>query len=299
MADEWNSPRLFTVGLREPDRIAFNSDNNLLAVGASETNRVVVLDLADGREVARIEGARLNGLRAFEFSRNKLLLLRDEACVFYDVHRRTFEPIFTPTSHPQSATIDPAGRLLAVGVTSGLILFDLEKTKVRWRRETSLEAAPQNPAFSPGGKFVAGDFTPSKSGGFILVWDTAHGRRWRTVETGKVDPIVAFRGDTLSFVVGEDGLDLYEPNRGDEPVTRYPNPEFPRAAAFRDTGKLLAAVGYKDGLIVFDTTTGRPIKAINRPDGREIEYSFASPDWSLIASTTKGGVLVWASGGDE
>ena len=136
----------------------------------------------------------------------------------------------------------------------------------------------------------------SRSGGFIIVWDTADGKRWRTLEVSGIDPVVAFRGDTVSLAVGEDGLELYEPAQGDEPVARFPKPAYPEAVAFRDEGKTLVAVGYKEGLVAIDLTTGQEKRTVARPDGHEIGYSIPSPDWSLIASVTKGGVLVWPSG---
>jgi len=290
-------PKLLTVDVVDPQRFAFNAANTLLAVGSRDEDVAVILDLADGRERARVEGIQLSDLEAFEFSGDKLLAIRDGTCVFYDVRRGEFETVFTPDGlHPQSATVDPTGRLMAVGVEQGLILYDLQKRKVRRRLGTYIDGAPLNPGFSPGGRFVAADFITEAYGDFLLVWDTADGKRWRTLEISSGDLVVAFRGDTLSFVLGQNGLDLYEPDQGDEPVARYPKPDYPEAVAFRDGGKTLAAVGYKDGLVMIDVATGRVKQAVDRPDGREIGYSAPSADWSLIASTTQEGVLVWPSG---
>jgi hypothetical protein len=292
------SPKLLTADVPDPERFAFNAANTLLAVGSRDGDIGVVLDLADGREVARAEGIQVRDREAFEFFGERLLAIRDRECVFYDVRRGEFETVFAPDGlYPQSATIDPTGRLLAVGVHQGLILYDLHKRDVHRQLGTSVGGAPLHPGFSPGGRLVAADFITEAHGDFLIVWDTADGRRWRTLEiTSQGDPVVAFRGDTPAFVLGQNGLNLYEPDQGDEPVAHYPRPTYPAAVAFRDENKTLAAVGYRDGLVVMDAATGRVKQAVDRPDGRELGYSAPSPDWSLIASSTEGGVFVWPSG---
>jgi hypothetical protein len=143
---------------------------------------------------------------------------------------------------------------------------------------------------------VAADFITEAHGDFLLVWDTSDGKRWRSLEISSQDLVVAFRGDTLTFVLGQNGLDLYEPDRGDEPAAHYPRPSYPEAVAFRDGGKTLAAVGYQEGLVVINVATGRVKRAVARPEGRAVGYSAPSPDWSLIASGTEAGVLVWPPG---
>lgn len=295
------SPRLLKVDVPEPDRLAFNAANRLLAVGSSEENVAVILDLADGHEVARVrEEVRLRDMWTFEFFEDKLLAIRhkpDGACVFFDVHQRKVETVYAANGrYPQGAAIDPTGRLLAVGFASRLVLYDLKKREARWERDTCVDGTCSRPAFSPGGRYVAGDFMMGSSGGLIIVWDTADGKRWRTLEVSGIDPVVAFRGDTTSFVVGEDGLGLYEPGQGDEPVATFQKPAYPEAVSFRDGGKTLAAVGNGGGLVVIDLETGREKRVVNRTGGREIGYSVPSPDWSLVASVTEGGVLVWPSG---
>jgi hypothetical protein len=285
---------LLPVDLAEPSQFAFNQANTLLAVGAD--TEAVVLDLADGRAVARVEGIDSD---QFEFLGDRLLVLLGGECALFDPHRREFETLFTPPSHPSCVTVDPTGRLLAVGVSRGLVLYDLGKREVTRRVETFvIDGAPWSPCFSPGGRFVAVDFLRERTGGFLVVWDATDGRRWLTHEiTGQGDVVVAFRGDTLAFAFGQSaGLELYEPERGDDPVAAFSPPTYPAAAAFRDGGKTLVAVGYRDGLVEIDVATGRQRRVVDRPGGREVGHSYPSPDWSLIASATEGGVLVWPSG---
>jgi hypothetical protein len=292
------SPKRLTVGVPKAEKFAFNAANTLLAVGSRDREVAVVLDLADGHEVARVEGIKLQDLEAFEFFGDKLLAIRGRECVFYDVPRGEFETVFAPEGLvPQSATIDPTGRLLAVGVDQGLILYNLHKREVHRRLETTVRGAPLFPGFSPGGRFVAADFITEAYGDFLIVWDTADGKRWRTIEIlSQGHPVVAFRGDTRTFILGQNGLNLYEPDQGDEPVACFPNPEYPNALTFRDGGKTLAAVGWREGLVVIDLATGTVTQTVDQPDGRQIDVSAPSPDWSLIASGTADGVLVWPSG---
>jgi hypothetical protein len=291
-------PKLLTIDVPELRLFAFNAANTLLAVGSDE-DRAVAFELADGHEVARIDRLRLSDLNTFEFFGDKLLAIRKRACVFFDVRRGEFEEVFGAEEGVSGATIDPTGRLLAVGLDRALILYDLRERAVRHHlRSGVIDGAPVSPCFSPGGRYVAADFKGGDAGGFVLVWDTTDGRRWRTLDiAGQGDMVAAFRGDTPAFVYGSNGgLDLYEPDRGDEPAASFNNPVYPLAAAFRDGGRTLAAVGYEEALVVIDVATGRVIRSVDRPDGRQVSYSAPSPDWSLIASATEGGVLVWPSG---
>ncbi len=286
--------KLFAVDVPDPQRFAFNAANTLLAVGGRDDGRSVVLDLADGRQVARAEGI---CPEQFEFVEDQLLALRAGRCALFDPRRGEFETLFAPPSHPSCATVDPTGRLLAVGVNQGLILYDLHRREVRQRLETSVDGAPLRPAFSSGGRYIAADFITEAYGDFLIVWGTEDGKRWRTIEiVSQSEPVVAFRGDSLAFALGQNGLRLYEPDQGDEPVASYPRPAYPSAVAFRDQGKTLVAVGYLDGLVEIDTATGRERRVVDRPDGKEVGHSEPSPDWSLVASRVDGGVLVWPSG---
>src|SRR5262245_52086012 len=120
MTEALSSPRLLKVELPKPDRLAFNEANGLLAVGSSEENIAVILDLTDGSEVARIGNeVRLRDIPTFDFFEDKLLAIRHKpegACVLFNVHRRTFETVYAPEGeYPQGAAIDPTGRLMAVG----------------------------------------------------------------------------------------------------------------------------------------------------------------------------------------
>ncbi len=301
MVDVFASPKLLKVGVPQPDRLAFNKANTLLAVGSSEENVAVILDLADGREVARIgDGVRFRDILTFELFEDKLLAVRHQpqgACVLFDVHRREVEEIYAPDgAYPLGASIDPTGQFMAVGFERRLVLFDLKKREVRRSLRTDIDGEVSRPAFSPGGRYVAGNFMFYSSGGVVIVWDTTDGKRCRTLEVSGNDPVLAFRGDTTSLAVGVDGLKLYEPDRGDEPVATFPKPTYPAAVSFRDRGKVLAAVGWQDGLVVIDLVAGKEQRVVDRPGGREIGLSVPSPDWSLIASVTQGGVLVWSSG---
>lgn len=295
-----SAPKLFKVDVPDPEVFGFNTANTLLAVGGRDGDFAVILDLADGREVSRVDGIRFGISDAFEFVGDWLLATRDGSVVLHDPHRRVIDEVFRPDGlYALRVTAAPGGRLLAIGVNRGLILYDLDRRAVQWHLRTHIDNIPTRTAFSPGGRYVAADFRPERHGpSFLLVWDTTDGQRRRTLELGPTDSqaVVAFRDDGRVVVVGQDGLTRYEFDRGDEPVTRYPRPGLPQAVTLRDDGRSLAATGYGDGLVVMDVATGEVIRAVDRPGGRVVGYCVPSPDWSLIASTTDAGVLVWPSG---
>lgn len=296
-----SASKLLTVNVPDPEVFGFNTANTLLAVGERDGHSAVVLDLASGRETGRADGIRFGAPDTLEFVGDRLLAIRDGAVVLYDLHRGVADEVFRPDGrYVLSATAAPGGRLLAAGVNRGLILYDLDRRAVLWHLRTGIDDAPTRAAFSPGGRYVAADFRPEQHGPrFLLVWDVADGRRWRTLELGSADdPAVAtFRSDGPTVVVGQAGLARYELDRGDEPMARYPRPGLPQAVTFRDNGWVLAATGYGDGLIVLDAANGTVTRTVTRPGGHAVGYCVPSPDWSLVASTTDGGgVLVWTSG---
>lgn len=295
-----STPKLLTVDVADPEVFGFNAANTLLAVGERDGDSAVILDLAGGREVDRVGGIRFGTPDTLEFVGDRLLATRAGAVILHDPHRRVTDEVFRPDGlYALRVTAAPGGRLLAVGVNRGLILYDLDQRAVRWHLRTHIDNIPTRTAFSPGGRYVAADFRPERHGpSFLLVWDATAGQRWRTLELGPTDSpaVVAFRDDGPTVVVGQDGLTRYDLDRGDEPVTRYPRPGLPQAVTFRDDGRSLAATGYGDGLVVMDVTTGEVTWAMDRPGGRVVGYCVPSPDWSLVASTTDAGVLVWPSG---
>jgi hypothetical protein len=287
--------RVLATDLPErPEHLAFHARGTWLAAACEEADYAVVLDITTGREFARVTEVTLMAGTTFEFFGDRLLAIWDGVvlCNPIDGSRETLW--IEDGVYPKSATLSPEGRLLAIGVRGGLILYDLARKQSR-RLETYLDGVPSRPTFSPGGRYVAADFFPYGGPCEIIVWDARDGRRWRTFPAGRSLATVAFRGDTLTLAIGQSGFAMYEPDQGEEPTAIYELGEMPCAMQFRGDGQL-AATCYGKGLILLETSTGQVLCRVGSPGNREVGYCQPNADWSVIAGGTDGGILLWASG---
>jgi hypothetical protein len=262
----------------------------------------VIHDVATGEEVARIPGGSPGDLEAFEFVGESLLNIREWKVVLWDPRKGACKTVYAAEGvRPQSATVAPTGRVMAIGVGGGLILYDLVKKRVRRRLDAGLDTSPYHPVFSAKGRYVLADMIVEAGPYALVVWDTRQGRRWRTIELPNKHffGAAAFRGETPTVAVGIGGLDLYEPHRGEDPVKSYAVPDSPDAVQFRDGGAKLAVLSYGGTLTLLRTSTGRVLRQVPPPAGHKVDVCKPSPDWSLLAGAAAGGgILIWRSGLD-
>jgi hypothetical protein len=286
------------------DRLAFNAQGTLLAAACEESQAdyAIVLELPTSREVARVTELWLWDCRTFEFFGDGLLGLADSGIVCRDVRNGTLETLWAEKGVvPLSATVSPDGRLLAIGIVGGLILYDLVNKRSR-RLETFYESRCYRATFSPGGRYVAAHLDRNSAFSVVMVWDTEHGRRWRTFPAGSHHDPMAFRGDTLALAVGSGQIVLFEPDQGEDPAATYSVDGYACAMQFRNGGDVLAiaachgAAGYRGGLTLLETATGQVRHHVGPPGNREIAQSQPNADWSAIASATDGGILIWRTG---
>jgi hypothetical protein len=130
----------------------------------------------------------------------------------------------------------------------------------------------------------------------VMVWDTQRGRRWRTFEGGHSVGAMTFRGETLALAIGEHQIDLYEPDQGEDPAANYSIPGIARAMRFRDDGATLAVTTFGAGFTELETSTGRVLRQAGAPENRAVGECRPNADWSVIAGSTDGGILLWGSG---
>jgi hypothetical protein len=131
----------------------------------------------------------------------------------------------------------------------------------------------------------------------VMVWDTEKGRRWRTFPVGIYADPMAFRGDTLALAVGSGQIQLFEPDQGEDPVATYLVAGYADAMQFRNGGEVLAiAAGHPGGVTLLETATGQVRCRVIPPGNREVGQSQPNADWSMIASATDGGILIWRTG---
>jgi hypothetical protein len=300
-----------TVGLwfatdfsQRADRLAWNATGTLLAVTSEEAQAdyAVVLEIPSGREVARVTELWMRDCGTFEFFGDRLLGCADSGIVCRDVRSGILETLWAANGvRHQSATISPDGRWLAIGIVGGLILHDLVDKSSR-RLETYYQSRCYRATFSPGGRYVAAHLNGQSPFSMVMVWDTEQGRRWRSFPAGIYADPMAFRGDTLALAVGSSQIQLFEPDQGEDPVATYSGAGYACALQFRNGGDVLAiAAGYGagrygGGLTLLETATGQVRGRVDPPGNREVGQSQPNADWSTIASTTDGGILIWRTG---
>jgi hypothetical protein len=281
------------------DRLAFNAAGTLLAASSEEAQAdyALVLEVPTGREVARVTELWMRDCGNFEFFGDRLLGVADAGIVCRDARSGTLETLWADEGvRLQSATIAPDGRWLAIGIVGGLILHDLVNKSSR-QLETYYDSRCYRATFSPGGRYVAAHLVGNHTHSMVMVWDTEKGRRWRSFPAGIYPDPMAFRDDTLALAVGSGQIQLFEPDQGEDPVATYSVAGYACAMQFRNGGDVLAiAAGYPGGLTLLETATGQVRGRVDPPGNREIGQSQPNADWSMIASATDGGILIWGTG---
>src|SRR5262245_46449624 len=76
------------------DRLAFNARGTLLAAAATDTDYAVVVDLATGREVGRVNELWHGDYHAFEFLKEGLLGIANGKVVRWDLDNGTLQVLW-------------------------------------------------------------------------------------------------------------------------------------------------------------------------------------------------------------
>ena len=285
------------------DLLALNARGTLLAAGCSEqANEAVVLETASGREVARVSELWLTDYHTFAFIGDKLLGLWQGQVACFDPATGAYETLWADDRvEPHHASVSPDGRLLAIGISGGLLFYNLQNRECRRLQSDFFESRCYRATFSPGGRYLAaalhdGNFSVDDAFSFTMIWDTQGGRRWRTFFGGSYREALAFRGDTLTVAMGENQIHLYEPDQGENPVTTYYVSGMARALQFLGDGSTLAVAGYRTGLTILETSTGKVLREMGPPGNREIWECQPNADWSVMAGAADGGVVMWETG---
>jgi hypothetical protein len=280
----------------EKDRLlAFNPRGTRLAVFCQDTDHVQVLDTRSGEEVARCtDFVRISSI---VFLSAEVLLVAAYGGCFRCNLRRGGRELLSPEGWQTSATVHQDGRVLAIGVRGGLVLYDLVKRKVRHRVCTAFDPdyVGDRVAFSAGGRYLAADLSARWRGmGIVVIWDAQTLRRQRVFDT--LADALAFREDTLALAVSSDSgcIELYEPDQGEEPATRFFfDYSLPGTMEFRDKGQKLAVLMSGGEFIQLATSTGSMERRLSPPANYKLDSAVSCADWSLFAGATDNGVVIW------
>jgi hypothetical protein len=293
--------------LLPPERarlLALNPRGTRLAVSHDESDSVQIFDARSGREVTRCSG--FQRLAGVEFLSAEILLVTAADGFFRCDLRRGQRDMFVAESWPASTTVSPDGRMVALGVDHGIILYDTRKGEVLRRLGTDLASGVRDPAkgrcaaFSTGGRYVAAALRSTYDHWYlVVVWEIQTGRRQRIFDT--IAHALAFRDDTLSLALADDWahINIYEPDQGEEPAVQFQVEHTPRALQFQAGGQTLAVLLSKGSVIQLEEGTGRILRRTEPPGQDSIDSAVVSADWSCFAGATESGVTVWSGDSAE
>jgi hypothetical protein len=278
--------------------LALNPRGTRCAVSWEDADSVRVFDARSGREVACRSGFRR--VLGLEFlSANVLLVTASDGCFRCDL-RGEERAVLSSESWSGGTTVSPDGRIVALGVKCGLILYDARKGRVLRHLKTDLalgardDALGRRAAFSAGGRYVAGALRETYGPpSLVVVWELRTGRRQRVFDT--LGHALAFRDDSLSLAVADDWghINFYEPDQGEEPARQFDVEYLSRALQFRGGGRTLAVQLDGGAFVLWEAGTGRTLRRNEPPAETKLYQSVVSADWSRFAGAAEGGVVVW------
>jgi hypothetical protein len=275
--------------------LAPNPRGTRFAVSCEFSDHVRVFDPHSGREVARCAG--FQNVSGIEFLSAEVLLVTDShvGCFRCDLRRDEREVLLSEASLTRT-TVSPNGRIVAIGVGSGLALYHVRQRQVvrRLKLDFAQYHHGNRVAFSADGRYVAAELRPDdRDWSFVVIWDARNGRRQRVLVTAP--KALAFREDTMALAVADDsgGVYLYEPDQGEEPAAELRVDNMACALQFRDGGRTLAALMWGGGFVEIELASGRIVRSLPPPAACEAYAVVSSADWSLFAGTAEGGVVVW------
>jgi WD40 repeat protein len=304
---EADGAALFVPVVLPPERerlLALNPRGTRLAVSCDVYDFVQVFDARTGREVTRCEGFRR--IADVEFlSAEMLLVTASDGCFCCDL-RRGKRDVLSSESWPSGTTVSPNGRMVALGVDYGLILYDARTRAVLRPLKTDFAWGGPDPAkgrctaFSPGGRYVASALRSTYDHWYlVVVWELQTGRRQRIFDT--IAHALAFRDDTLSLALADDWghINIYERDQGEEPAAQFDVEYGACAMQYQADGRTLAVLLNKGSVIHFAAPMGRILRRKEPPTHHQLDSAVVSASWSHFAGATERGIVVWPGGKPE
>lgn len=293
--------------------IALSSDGRTLAVGTSDSLRI--LELPTAKEIHTIE--RTNDIRALDFSPDSKTLLMSysgtEGCTVGLLDLASKQERLSVKAHKSRASsvkFSPDGKQFATAGDSPIIqLWDAQSGK-QLRAFEGHTRSTFAVAFSPNSAMLAS----SGADGNARLWDAATGReravcKAETSETVSPASIKLWKlgvgpnratlldvgamagvamspdGKTLATGSWEGTVTLWNMNNGRERVKFKAHDEVASSVTFSPDGKRLATGGWDHDVKLWDVATGKEMLTL-KGNSRIYCVTF-SPDGKLLASGTR------------
>lgn len=288
-------PRPFPEGPDEDPLLALSPRGDRIAVSHQFADHVQTFDTRSGKPLARLDGfTRVSGVL---FLSAEVLLVTAFGGAYRCDLRRGSRDLLSDKGWQTGVGLSPDGRMLAIGVQWGMLLYDLAKGEVL--RQVGVVYDPSHvgyrAAFSACGRYAAAALYGDRSTPIVAIWEVSTGRRQRVYDT--LGRALAFRGDTLTLAVSADSgyVEVYEPDQG-EALARQFSFQYrtPRAMESRDEDRTLAMLLEGGEFVQIDWDTGEVLRQLPPPAGHKVGYIVvASAGWTHFAGAVEGGVVVW------
>ncbi len=297
--------------LKEASQLVFSHDGTLLAAAPSSAQKVVLLEVATGREVRTFTSDCCSpDAIAFSPDGKTLAWGADEVCLWDVQSGQQLRELTEHTLAVTSVAFSPDGKILASGsLDQAINLYDPADGRLL-RTLTGHTDTINKITFSPEGRLLAS----ASRDRTIKIWDVVTGQELRTL-TGHTDWVntVAFSPDgTMLASGGEDSaLRLWGPPTAAAAVPApAPSPtplpatiqvetkallesEWANQVAWSPDGKLLAIDTYRINL--YDAQSLKQVYSIDSVQwANSIDFS---PDSRMLVAASHDGIKVWDTAG--